>query len=98
MATNYYIQGTAAEMMSRIENRLRWYFRDIWNSEIKLAITIYDEAIFSVPLHLVPQLKQIMKDVEKIMCTFAQIKVRIDIEAKKTSTTWESAKKFNHLN
>lgn len=97
MATNYYIQGTAAEMMARIENRLRWYFHDIWNSEIKLLITIYDEAIFSIPLHLIPQLKRIMKDVEKIMCTFTQIDVRIDIEAERTLTTWESAKKFNHL-
>lgn len=97
MATNYYIQGTAAEMMARIENRLRWYFHDIWNSEIKLLITIYDEAIFSIPLHLIPQLRQIMRDVEKIMCSFTQIDVRIDIEAEKTSTTWESSKKFNHL-
>ena len=96
MGGNYKIQGTAAQILKRGENRLHRYYTEYWNNLIKLVITIHDELIIQVPIQLEQYESTFLYESSKILTSFDEIQVRLDVEWKKTKTSWADAFKFDY--
>lgn len=91
-ATDYKIQGSAAEVMKQGEIQVQDYLSQYWKNQIKLLLTIHDELIFEFPRHLLPQRNIILQDLRKNMIDIEGIDVNLDVEIKMTTTTWDKAK------
>lgn len=95
IGANYYIQGTEAEIMKEALVKVDKYFRDNWDDRIRLILDIYDETIISCPIKLAEQFEyEVLTEVSKLMTDISNIDVRLDMEWKKSYTTWYAAKKL----
>lgn len=94
MGANYLIQGDEAGLMKRAIVKINNYFEERWDDQLRLILDIYDEIIFSAPCHLVKYEKEYMEDVSILMTDIPQIKVRLDVEWKRSKGTWHEAVKF----
>ena len=88
-ATDYCIQGTAAQILKKAKIRLHEYFK---NKNIFLLLDIHDEIIIEFPRSLLFQREEILKEVKRLMTEFDEITVPLDIEIKMTTTLWSKAK------
>jgi len=95
IGANYYIQGAEAGLMKRALIRVNKYFEKEWNDRLKLVLDIYDEVIFSCPVDLVKYESEYIKNVSTLMTDIKEIKVRLDVEWKKSESTWYNAKEIN---
>lgn len=91
-ATDYCIQGTAAQVLKKAKIRLFNYYQKEFKGEIKLLLDIHDEIITEFPRSLFSQRNEILKEIRKLMITFDEIQVPLEIETKMTTTLWSKAK------
>ena len=93
MGANYKIQGTAGGVIKRAQIKV-----DKWTSkyypEIRINIPIHDEIIMSYPLKYINKQKFLLPKISKLMTNIPGIKVRLDVEWKRTLTTWDKAKEI----
>jgi DNA polymerase I-like protein with 3'-5' exonuclease and polymerase domains len=62
--------------------------------ELYMILPIHDELIFEMHRNLLPYRNEICQRIAKEMTTISDIKVRLDVETKMASTTWNKAKEF----
>jgi len=90
-AGNYRIQGTAAEVLKRAVINAK-FLRQKYDAHILLPI--YDELIFDTPIFNEQKEKLFIIDVRKVMTNISFVKTPLDIECKKSLTTWFDAKEI----
>jgi DNA polymerase-1 len=92
---NYRIQGTASGILKRSEVRLDKYYREELNDEVRQVLPIHDELGIDYPRKLLKDAPIILGKTKRIMTTHPEIKVRLDVEAKITSSSWADARPYN---
>lgn len=92
---NYLIQCTAAKILKRAEVTMSHYFKEQWDNRVQLQMVIHDEVILKFERSLLPHRDEILYDVSKLMCDMPEIKIPLEVEWKKTTTTWKRAKGFD---
>jgi DNA polymerase-1 len=93
MGANYKIQGYAAGVIKRAQVFVDEYLAIHW-PEVRLVIPIHDELIISCPLHLVRFQQKILSEISKIMINIPGVNIRLDVEWKRSFSTWDKAKKI----
>lgn len=94
IGSNYRIQGDAAGVLKRAENRTFKYSKEYWDSEIRIQNKIHDEIILGVPRTMLSSENEYCTCIRQLMIYMPQIQVPLDVEYKKTVTTWNDAKEF----
>lgn len=90
---NYDIQGTAAGILKRAQVQVGKYLRKNY-PEIRIVLPIHDELIFSFPRVLLKERNEILKKISQLMTSHSEIKVPLEVEWKKTTTTWDDSSEF----
>jgi len=90
-ALNSIIQCTAAKMLKRAEINIDTYSKNIWSGDVELPLVIHDEVVLKIPRHLLKHRDEILYDCSVLMCDMPEIKVPLEVEWKKTLTTWDKA-------
>lgn len=98
MGTNYVIQGTAAGVLKRAQNRVHRYNIEKTGGEVKLLLPIHDEIVLEYPRKMMPYLPDYLRDVRKLMIDFPQFDVPLDVEAEVVTSSWEHKRKIPILN
>jgi DNA polymerase-1 len=89
--SNYLIQGTAAGILKRAQVRVDDYFKTRWSDDVHLVLPIHDELVIELPVRYIRQMDEILYDVGQRMTTIDEIVVPLEVECKKTKTTWHDA-------
>lgn len=89
---NYLIQGTAALILKRAEIMVSKYFKEVWDERIKLVLPIHDELVIHYPRDLLYKREEILNDISYLMTNIPEINVPLEVEFKKTTSTWNRAK------
>ena len=91
---NYLIQCTAAMVLKRAEVAVDRYLKEEWGDEMRLVVPIHDELIFQMPRKMLKHSDEILTHISRLMVDMPEIEVRLDVEWKKTTSTWNRAKGF----
>jgi DNA polymerase-1 len=94
-ASNFKIQGTAAGILKRAQNRVDKFLQKETGDRVRIVIPIHDEIIYSYPRALFPQRSIILPEISRLMTTHPEIRVPLDTEWKMTTYTWDRAKDFS---
>lgn len=89
---NYLIQGTAALILKRAEILVARYFEEHWDNRLRLLLPIHDELVFHFPRDLLQYRDQILYDVSRLMTEIPEINVPLEVEYKRTTSTWDRAR------
>lgn len=92
IGTNYKIQGTAAGILKRAQNRLHAYFEKECVGEVRLLLPIHDEVIFEYPRSQYKWFQDVMRDVRALMIDFPLFSVPLEVEASIAKYDWEGKK------
>lgn len=92
--SNYLIQGTAAGILKRAQVRVDDYFKCQWSDDVHLVLPIHDELVIESPVCHLRHMDQILFDVSRHMTKIDEIVVPLEVECKKTKTTWHDAVKY----
>lgn len=97
MGGNYKIQGTGAQVLKHAEVKIDRYSKEVWRDRIRMVITIHDELLIRVPKRLERFEHVYIRDMSEIMTHFDKkhIGVKLDVEWKKTYTSWADAQEFD---
>ena len=93
--SNYIIQGSAAGILKRGQNRIDEYCRFEHDNRIRQMVPIHDELIIKYPRDLLAQRDYILSDIAHLMTFQPEIKVPLEVEWKMTTTNWAAAKPFH---
>ena len=93
-SSNYTIQGTAAGPLKRAEVRVDGYGQENCGGLLREVVTVHDEMVISVNRKLLPYANYIAADVAKLMEEHRELKVKMEVEFKQTSTNWAAAKEL----
>jgi DNA polymerase I len=92
-ASNYIIQGTAAGILKRAQNRIQ-LFLEKTGYDIYQLLSIHDEIIFEYARTLLSKKEKILSDIKKCMINFPEINVPLEIEFKQSTYLWSDAKEM----
>jgi DNA polymerase-1 len=91
-ATDFKIQGSAADLFKQTQIALDCYFKNVWSDTIHLLLPVHDEFITEIPNEYEDQLQTIMVNIYELMTNVDEITVKLDVEFKLSSSTWNEAK------
>lgn len=94
IASNYRIQGTAAEILKRAQIRVDACIQKKYRRWIKMILPIHDELVFSMSRDVLKDLSAIRTEFRELMVTMPEIKVPLEVEWKLTTTTWDRAREI----
>ena len=94
IGANYVIQGTAAGILKRGQNKVYRYLKSEWNNDIKMVLPIHDELIIQYPKKLLRYKDRILKTISQLMTDIPEISIRLDVEWKVTRKSWDEAKEI----
>ncbi len=87
--TNYKVQGTAAGVIKRAQNRVHRYIIDNGlTGDLNLLLPVHDEIIGELRRTLLKDLPEIFRDIRKLMIDFPQFKVPLDVELEIATVDW----------
>jgi DNA polymerase I len=98
VGANAKIQHNAAGILKRAQNNI---FKNILNESsiykdaLHMILPVHDELIFELSRDLLSERDTICRMIAKEMTTIPGIRVRLDVEAKMSTTTWADAKEFS---
>lgn len=92
IALNYLIQGTAAGLLKRAQIRVSQYLKKQWGDKAHLVLPIHDELVIEVERSMLPYESVYLKDISLLMTCFSGVKVKLDVEWKRSSLLWNKAK------
>jgi DNA polymerase-1 len=92
-ATDYCIQGTAAEVLKRAQVRIVNLLQAM-DCGIYLLLPVHDELIFEYPYSQVGKLKEFRNTVTGLMTSFDEITVKLSVEWKISTSTWDRAREI----
>lgn len=92
--SNYIIQGTAAEILKRSQVRVARYYHENWGDLVKILVPVHDEIIQEKHESLQRYDSIILPQVRSILIDFPEIPLPLDVEYKRSYTTWDAAKEI----
>ena len=92
---NYLIQGTAAGILKRAIVGVNSYLKAEIGEGAGLVMCIHDEIIISLHRSLLNQANHILKMINQIMVTIPEIKVPLEVEWRRSTSTWNKAKNYD---
>jgi len=93
MGANYKIQGTAAGVLKRAQNRVHRYNEE-YASDIRILLPIHDEIVIEYPRKQLPHLKDYLRAIHSLMTDFSIFEVQMDVEADITTASWARKKEI----
>jgi DNA polymerase-1 len=93
-ATDYKIQGSAAQIMKIAEINVYKMIQKKWKSEIKLLLPIHDQLLIKYPINLLRYKQDFIQDLHKEMTNFPEITIPLDIEFKQSCYNWNDSKEL----
>jgi DNA polymerase-1 len=94
IGTNYLIQGNAAGVLKRAENRVDKYCMEYWPDLLYPLMSVHDELILEKSRKIMSERNRICRDISTIMTYMPQISAPLEVEWKRSLYTWNDAKKF----
>jgi DNA polymerase-1 len=94
VATDYVIQGTAAEIMKKAQIKIFDLLQRKWKSEIKMILPIHDQLLFKYPINLMQHKQEFINDINPLMTKFKEITVPLAVEYKKALYNWNDSKEL----
>ena len=94
VATNYIIQGTAAGILKRAQNRTWKYLKEATGGEVRPLLPIHDEIVFEYPRNRLQDLRDILPRVRELMIDFPQFSVPLDVSIEIATIDWSKKKEF----
>lgn len=91
---NYFIQGTAAGILKRAQVAIDNYLIEEWDDKVRIVLPIHDELIIAVPRYLIKYINEIIYGINKCMIEIPFIMVPLEVEWKKSTTTWDNTVPF----
>jgi DNA polymerase-1 len=95
MGTNYLIQGTAAGIIKRAQNRVHNYCTKNWSSTLGILLPIHDELIIEYPRDLLQDVPEILGKVRELMIDFPQFSVPLEVDIEVATSSWAETKPFS---
>lgn len=94
--SNAVIQGTAAEILKHAQvNVDKWILKNRLQKYIKIVLPIHDEIVFDFDRGIDKnETMDMLKNICRIMIDMPKIRVKLDVDVKKTRSTWDKAKKI----
>jgi len=89
---NGVIQGTAAGIIKRAQNRVHEYLEDATSGEAGIIMPIHDELIIEYPRDRLTDLREILGEVEALMIDFPEINVPLEIDIERSTRDWTTVK------
>lgn len=93
-AGNTRIQGTAAQVIKRAQVRVDKYLDLYWGTNLRLLLPVHDELVLSASKRIEKHEEKYVSEISKIMCWNPEIKIDLDVEWKKSYTSWTEAEEF----
>jgi DNA polymerase-1 len=87
-ALNYYIQGTAASILKRAQNRVHRYLEDATGGEAGICLPIHDEIIVEWPRKRLRDAGDCLREIRALMIDFPEFDVPMDVDCKRTTADW----------
>lgn len=93
-ASNYVIQGTAAGILKRAENRVDdWSYYEV-DDRIRNVVTVHDELVLSYPREFLPKNDIYLPKIAELMTSFKEIKVPLEVEFEMSHTNWSNVQEI----
>jgi len=89
--SNYLIQGTAAGILKRAQVRVDDYLKTTWSDDIHIVLPIHDELVIEMPVCYLRHMDGLLYNIGRLMTDIDEIVVPLEVESKKTKTTWSKA-------
>ena len=94
IGANYKIQGTAAGVLKRAQNRIGKLLEKPMYREIKMILDVHDELIFEYPRILLNRKDEILPEFSRIMVDMPEIPVPLGVEWNISTTNWNDKKEL----
>jgi len=94
--SNYLIQGTAAGILKRAQNKVTRYLKEELGEGAQILLPIHDEIIVEVSRKYLKVLPEMLEGMAEQMTTIPEIKVPLEVEWKMTPYTWDKAKEYHY--
>lgn len=91
-ASNYSIQGTAADVLKRAQVRVGAWLEKEFGDRVRMVLPIHDEIVFSVSREVIREGEAIRREIDKIMVDMPELPVPLATEWKEARADWASAK------
>ncbi len=91
-ASNYSIQGTAADVLKRAQVRVGRWLEKEFGDRVRMVLPIHDEIVFSVSREVIRQGEAIRREISRIMVDMPELPVPLATEWKEARADWASAK------
>jgi len=88
MWLNYRAQSDGAEVTKRAQVRVHKYLREATSEEVGILLAIHDEILIEYPRKRLKDIGDIMGNIHKLMTTFPEASVPMEIEAKLCTVSW----------
>lgn len=96
VATNYLIQGTAADVLKYAQVNVHdWLRKAGLLGEVNPLLPIHDEIIIEVPRRLLPDAPEIMLEIRRVMTDFGNVfRVPMDVEVLVATADWANKEPY----
>ncbi|KKK90039.1 hypothetical protein LCGC14_2727090, partial [marine sediment metagenome] len=95
VGTSYTVQGTAAGILKRAQNRVDRYLRRATSGEAAIILPIHDEIIIEWPRERLGEARACLREIRELMIDFPGLRVPLEIEVDLSVRDWASAKEYD---
>ncbi len=95
---NYRIQGTAAGVLKRAQNRVHDYLERATGGEVGIILPIHDEIVIEFPRNRLQDQFDVLRDIRDLMMDFPMFNVPLEVECEVSTSSWERLHKVEILN
>jgi len=93
-ALNYLIQGEAASVLKRAQNRVHAYLESATGGEAGICLPIHDELVIEWPRARLREAPGCLREIKHLMIDFPQFDVPLDVECKRSTADWSRPTKI----
>jgi len=94
VATNWIVQGSAADIMKEAEVRVDKYLQETTGDEVRIILSIHDELILEYPIKRMKEAKGVMRRVANEMTRDFGYLIPLEVDVGIVKKNWEEKKEF----
>jgi DNA polymerase-1 len=88
MGTNYLIQGTAAGVLKRAQNRVRKVLDDGTGGEAQILLPIHDELVVEWPRKRLNDVPDVLPSIVQVMTNFPEFDIPLKVDMELATVNW----------